>query len=61
MKIHNEPDDETRSTSPRILPNSLLPAWPSSHLTDRMYEFVKQFLSVKCVHQWRVALCGWVF
>ena len=29
MQMHNEPDDETRLPSARILPNSLLPAWPS--------------------------------
>lgn len=39
MEMHNEPDDETLITSPRILPNSLLPAWPSSLPANSMYEF----------------------
>lgn len=42
MQMHNEPKNETRLTSPRILPNPILLAvYPSSHRIKRMCQFIR--------------------
>ncbi len=41
MQMHNEPDDETQLTSPRILPNPVLAVHPLSHRIKRLCQFIR--------------------